>query len=667
MSDVLAHAYNAPHPVQEQLENVRSAVAVFLTLSLAQAPSPEPTPKPAGTQPVFPTGVELVAIDVSVVDENGRPVRDLQAEDFEVRVSKKPRKLVSVEFLSHTGEAAEQPAAPAPSHFSTNEGLVQGRLILLAVDEANISSGGGMHAVRAAEKLLDRVGEADRVGLLTMPGPHPREEFTTDHAKVRAALKKVVGRGRFQGRRISLTDALSFVAGEDAQRWREVVARLCRGGDLGCPEELEAEAREVWAEYQAQSVRSLAILRAAFEALKAVEGSKVMVLVTQGLGLPGAGTRSGATAELQQLTAAARAARVSFFVVLIDPPIVSAETDGQISPQQLMEDRDLHARALDDLADGARGAVLRGAPENAFERIAREISGHYQLGFEPEDRDRDGKNHEVSVKVRRPRLTVRVGRDVAIPKLGTARDERALLVALLRSPVIATELPVRTATWALKDMATGKVRLMIETEAAGASAGAAASVAYLLIDDKGKPAATALLPRAQGEAAVASGGAALVVEPGQYTLRVAARDARGFMGSVAHPVAAALQAAEGVELSDLLLGPAPEPGRPFRPSLDPATALPKGVLGSYLELYASQSSQLDALSVWMDIIRADTASVVKTLRAQVGATQHDGRRVAQAVIVATGLAPGHYIARANVLAGERRLAEVARPFRVVAQ
>ena len=102
-----------------------------------------------------------------------------------------------------------------------------------------------------------------------MPGPHPREEFTTDHSKVRAALGKLVGRGRFQGRRLSLSESLSFVAGEDPQRWRDVVARLCRAGDIGCPEQLEAEARDVWLEYQAQSVRSLAVLRAAFEALKA--------------------------------------------------------------------------------------------------------------------------------------------------------------------------------------------------------------------------------------------------------------------------------------------------------------------------------------------------------------------------------------------------------------
>jgi VWFA-related protein len=632
-------------------------LALFLLLQATQPPAVD---KPA--QPVFPSDVELVALDVSVVDENGRPVRDLQPQDFEVRIGRKPRKVVSVEFLSHNGEAPEEKPGPPPTHYSTNERLLEGRLILLAVDEANISAGDGAHAVRAAEKLLQRVGPADRVGLLTMPGPLPREDFTADHQKVRDALQRISGKGRFQGERVSLTEAVAFAHGEDPQRWRDLVARLCRPGDMTCPDQLEAEARHVFSEYQAQSARSLQVLRATFQALGAVEGTKVMVLVTQGLGLPGAGTRGGSTPELQQLASAARAARVSFFVVLIDPPLVSASSNGQITSQQLVEDRDLHARALDFVADAARGTVLRGAPEMAFERIAREITGHYQIGFEPEERDRDGKDHEVQVKLRRPKLVVRVGRDVAIPKADAARDERAQLVALLRSPQMATGLSLRTATWMLKDMPTGKLRVFVETDTASGRAPGAASVAYLLLDDKGKPAATALLARTPAEKA--AGGVSLTVAPGQYTLRAAARDARGRVGSVFHAAPAALQAAEGVELSDLLLGPAPEQGKSFRPAPDPTLAAAGASLGAHVELYANEAAQLDPLIVWLDVVRADTATVARTVRAQIGATAQQGRRVAQAMIRRTGLEPGDYVARAKVFSGERELLAVSRPFRV---
>lgn len=68
----------------------------------------------------------------------------------------------------------------------------------------------------------------------------------------------------------------------------------------------------------------------------------------------------------------------------------------------------------------------------------------------------------------------------------------------------------------------------------------------------------------------------------------------------------------------------------------------------------------------MDVVRADSAAVVRTLRAQIGTTSHEGRRVAQALIRASGLAAGHYVARAKVSTAEKELAVISRPFRVMA-
>ncbi len=641
---------------------MRLALSFLLTLSMAQAPSPEP-PQKQGT-PVFPAGVDLVSIDVNVVDDNGRPAGDLSAADFEVKIGGKPRRVVSAEFLSRTRQLAEQ-APVAPTHYSTNEGIVPGRLVLLAVDEGNIAAGGGRHAARAGEKLIDRLGTTDRVGFLSIPGPEPREEFTTDHARAREALKKVVGRARFQGKRLSLSESLSFVENEDPRRWQELVARLCPPGDRLCPDELESEARMVHSDYQMQSSRSIGMLRGAFEGLRPVEGPKVMVLITQGLGVPGTGTRAGVGNELQRLGEAARLARVAFFVVLIDAGSgVSAESD--ISAQRVLEDHDLHSRALDYLADGARGAVLRGAPENAFERIAREISGHYQIGFEPENKDRDGKSHAVSVKVKRKGLTVRVGRDVVFPKPGVVVDAKAAIAALVRSPLIATELPMRTASWSLKDVATGKIRLMVETDVAGQRASNDVSLGYLLIDAQGKTVTAGMQQPQQGDAASRAGFASFAVEPGLYTLRVGARDSRSRAGSVEHPVSAALHEAEGVEWSDLLVGAAPEEGQSFRPAPEATLSLAGGALGSHLELYAKSAASLDGLDVWIDVIRADTSALVKTVRAPIGLTPTEGRRVAQALIPGDRLAPGNYILRAVIRTGDKMLGDAARPFRVVA-
>jgi Ca-activated chloride channel family protein len=71
-----------------------------LWLALAQDPRPEL---------VFPVGVELVQVVVSVTTKGGVPVRDLDAKDFVVRENGKPRK---IETFLRTQDAADSDRAP---------------------------------------------------------------------------------------------------------------------------------------------------------------------------------------------------------------------------------------------------------------------------------------------------------------------------------------------------------------------------------------------------------------------------------------------------------------------------------------------------------------------------------------------------------------------------
>ena len=64
---------------------------------------------------------------------------------------------------------------------------------------------------------------------------------------------------------------------------------------------------------------------------------------------------------------------------------------------------------LTGLTGGAMFEVVAGA-SSAFERVATETSGHYLLGLEPAKRDRDGKPHDIEVKVSRKGLDVRARR-----------------------------------------------------------------------------------------------------------------------------------------------------------------------------------------------------------------------------------------------------------------
>ncbi|MDH4064967.1 MAG: hypothetical protein OEW19_11250, partial [Acidobacteriota bacterium] len=55
--------------------------------------------EPSGTQPVFRTGVELLTIDVTALDDRGRQVTDLSPADFAVEVDGDPRQVVSADYV----------------------------------------------------------------------------------------------------------------------------------------------------------------------------------------------------------------------------------------------------------------------------------------------------------------------------------------------------------------------------------------------------------------------------------------------------------------------------------------------------------------------------------------------------------------------------------------
>jgi len=129
------------------------AAAVLIAGSLRAAPgadappaavSPSPSPSPANPapseparRPVFSSDVDVVAVDVNVVDKQGRPIRGLAAEDFTITVDGTPRRVISADFVSQTMEEEAAPGPPpSPDRVvSTNEGIRRGRVIVIVVDQ----------------------------------------------------------------------------------------------------------------------------------------------------------------------------------------------------------------------------------------------------------------------------------------------------------------------------------------------------------------------------------------------------------------------------------------------------------------------------------------------------------------------------------------------------
>jgi VWFA-related protein len=610
--------------------------------------------------------VDVVAVDVNVVDKQGRPIRGLGVDDFAITVDGNARRVISADFISQTMEEEATPAPPpAPDRVvSTNEGIRRGRIIVIVVDQGNIRPGVGRHALRAADRLMDALNPQDQVALVTMPGGGPQVDLTNEHARVRDALKRIVGRAQYAGPRLSLAQAQAM---DDTRGYEveDVLIRLCppsmkeQEREL-CLSDVRGEAFSVMANFRHQSDVAMKGLGFLMQSLQQIEGPKTVVLITEGL-------HSERIDELRTVANAAAAARVAFFGIHIDETGMPDASRSEAAPT-VLEDSSLTTSDLYRLATLTRGAVFSTIGSAApFERIAREISGYYLVGFEPRGSDRDGKDHVVDVKVPRPGLTVRARR--ALPMAAPALEQKELLASTIRNPQVALELPLRVTTYSSRDAASGKVRVLVSAEVGrGGTPAGGLAVGFALVDDKGKVAASSYQRVADDATATTDGPVSYLgstsVDPGRYVLKLAAIDSRGRRGSVEHPVRASLTTIGPFEVSDLVVAPPPrQAGTSLRPGVE--TAIDAGAVLALVELHAKEAGALNSATVSVELATEEVGPALVSAPARLSEVAN-GQRSAQGGVSLSLVPPGRYVARAVVSLGGKPMGQVTRPVVVAA-
>src|SRR5689334_9181827 len=244
-------------------------------------------PQPQAPRTTFKSSVDLVPVDVSVLDRNGRPVTDLAASDFTLEVDGKPRRIASAQFISV--ERALESAPPKTLEYDSNTGASGGRLFVLVIDTGNITAGGGRAAVEAAKRFVGRLNPADRVALVTIPGADAQIDFTAHHALIQTLLNRVVGQAteRSGPQRIGVSEALAFQRG-DQMTISSAVDREC-STDLmsvtreSCVQLLTGEADQLLSVARERTRNSMTSLRYLFERLATSDTPKTIVFISEGL------------------------------------------------------------------------------------------------------------------------------------------------------------------------------------------------------------------------------------------------------------------------------------------------------------------------------------------------------------------------------------------------
>jgi VWFA-related protein len=638
-------------------------------------------------------GTDLLTVDVSVVDSDGRPVEGLTPADFTIKIDGKVRKVEAAE-ISKPREDTTASQGRVPSDLNLAQtAAARPRHVLFVVDQLYIPPGSIKPLMISAARFLDRLAPRDEAGFIAFPvGPHV--DFTTDRNKVREAMTGMIG--------MALLDRIGLMAigiGEARtvnDRERHLLAqagptgqppaldertpilltlfeRNCpqNGSDRDnetCKQQILAESSEIAQRSRVDAKASVRTLESIVKQMAPIEGSKSMILVSAALA-------TEEQRDVDELIRLAAATRTSFNVLIVDPLEekknigLNPYNPARPQPNTELDDRRIRNEGLEEVAADGRGAVYRisGNGEGVFTRLATELSASYVLGLEslPEDVGKDRRKVEVSVK--RPGARIRTAQAYINTAAATTSASRPVDLVLREALSTAerSEVPLRVATFSRWDTASDKVRVNL-TASVGAPGASPDdfTVAYVVLDKQNKTVASDTKRPARPDAATANQGApfgaALVLDPGVYSLRLSVVNGEGRRSTVIRELDASRKTVDDLGTSDLLIGDAPAQGQGLTPVAEAHVS--SGTLAAYLELYSDKPEDLDWTFVHVDVVKDEKGEALATEEAHMVNGTRPSWRVATGVVALEGLAPGAYIARARIVRDDKTLRVLTRPF-----
>ena len=483
------------------------------------APPPPPT---EDAPPVFRSGTVVVQIDALVTNANGEPVRGLTVDDFEVQEGGHRRSISSVsEVELAVPLPRDLPAVDAAEPDVATNRHPAGRTFVFAFEEI-----GPERAIRMRHVLrefLARQFGPDDYGAVTLLGrglADSGQDFTSNRRLLLQAIDKVGG---------------GWIDAPVANDTR----REIQTNPDPCPR--RPDARQL-----AASLRTLS------EFLAKLPGRKVLVLVSEGLGgLDFNLLRSyrGEVLSLERTDAHAALSALTRGNVSVYPlnpcGLLPSTADDTIDTVPLKLDSEQDLKMLGDITGGFAITNTNNFT-GAFDRIVRESSTYYTIGFESGYEKTDGRFVPVTVRVRRAGFQVQARAGYVAP-IGQPRqfdrdrkDARLVTVADALASAIATpgvDLDV-VATPYRTGRNDGHVSLLVETNLPtgnlvrkGDTLTTPFEVSYVATDRRGKVkpgnnyAATVTVPATAAKAGTPVRlylWSDLTLSPGRYQVRVAA-------------------------------------------------------------------------------------------------------------------------------------------------
>lgn len=410
--------------------------------------------------------VDLVSVNVSVTDKHGNPVTDLAAKDFRVFDEGVPQEITVFRVAATAGVVVMDTRTDKPSAEAASLQLLS-RKVILFVDDYHWGIGSLARLKKAGEEFIQTgLSSADQVALITASGKYSTE-FTKYRSYVIANRDKIFP---ISVAHRASTDCPPLIDYQAIQinRYREnagdaltvAIADTIKCSALqGVPDAEQiaqslvlASAVSRSSEILDDSRRTLMAVQTLSRRLRAIEGQKVLVFLSEGFL-----TRELEYQIQEAIDAAIRANTVVYSINALGLDATPPGGDSSFSPvtatataplrsQIESEERLVREDPLSALAYATGGQYLhnnndlRGLLQNAVNRM--QVS--YLLGFYPTNPVRDGRFRKLVVKVSRPNVVVSARKGYFAPKGDEAleAEKNADVQEALQSPRDFTDIPV---------------------------------------------------------------------------------------------------------------------------------------------------------------------------------------------------------------------------------
>lgn len=394
-----------------------AACAVVTAQSTGARPAQTPTPTPPASQqdpqqpPVFRTRIDSIAVNVTVTDKQGKLVTDLKPEEFEIRESGKPQTIESFRFIQT--EVTETRGLEPPRQILSEQDQAreaanpQNRIFLIFLDDYHTRDVNALYIRKELARWVQGLTSHDLVALLYPWQPAVAATLSVDHDGTAAAIMK------FRGRKY---DYRSMNADED--RYAHY------------PPETQEQIRNDTTIRTLQSACSLlATLR---------DGRKTLLYVSEGLfanmpaGVrvnsnfsppitPGTNAKTGPETSYEYFRSSDLqihmqdifrvATRGNTAIYTVDPRGLATSEFNAGDNVGVDADRAILTESIDNLrliADQTGGRAIVGGnnPLPDLQKMVEEAGAYYLLGYTSTLAPRDGKFHEIQVRVNRKDVVV---------------------------------------------------------------------------------------------------------------------------------------------------------------------------------------------------------------------------------------------------------------------